>query len=121
MKIVVQTVESVPIAVVQSEDVLVTDVQTALDLMATVRYETDCDRMVVFQSALDPAFFDLSTRLAGEVLQKFVTYSMKFAVVGDFADVKSKSLRDFIYESNQGKHVFFAQSEEEALRRLARA
>nr|WP_325216391.1 DUF4180 domain-containing protein [uncultured Oscillibacter sp.] len=33
----------------------------------------------------------------------------------------SKPLRDFIYESNNGKHFFFTASREEALERLARA
>ena len=121
METTVQTVEGVPVAVVRSEDPLIVDVQTALDLMATVRYETDCDRMIVFKAALAPEFFDLSTRLAGDVLQKYVNYQMKLAIVGDFSNVRSKSLRDFIYESNQGNHVFFVESEAEALKRLARA
>ena len=35
------------IAQVESEETLITDVQTALDLMATVRYETEADRMIL--------------------------------------------------------------------------
>ena len=54
METTVQTVEGVPVAVVRSEDPLIVDVQTALDLMATVRYETDCDRMMVFDGWNDP-------------------------------------------------------------------
>ncbi|WP_083996437.1 DUF4180 domain-containing protein [Desulfosporosinus acididurans] len=52
-------------------------------------------------------FFDLKTKLAGEILQKFVNYHVRIAIVGDFSGYKSKSLKDFIYESNNGKDVFF--------------
>ena len=46
---------------------------------------------------------------------------MKVAIVGDFSGYKSKPLRDFIYESNNGKHVFFLGSEAEAIDKLSRA
>jgi hypothetical protein len=58
---------------------------------------------------LDPAFFQLATRLAGEVAQKFVNYRMRLAVVGDISAqcAQSKALRDFVYESNQGQALWF--------------
>jgi hypothetical protein len=59
--------------------------------------------------------------VAGEILQKFVNYRVKAAVYGDYSRYTSKPLRDFIYESNQGRHFFFAASREEALERLAQA
>ncbi|MCX7747746.1 MAG: DUF4180 domain-containing protein [Clostridia bacterium] len=31
----------------ESEDILITDSQSALDLMMTVKYETDCSRIVL--------------------------------------------------------------------------
>jgi len=107
------------IAVVTTDEVLIADVQSALDLLATVRYQTDCDRVILCKSALSADFFDLRTRLAGEILQKFVNYNMKVAVVGDFSVYSSKSLRDFIYESNRGNHVFFVRDEEEAIEKLS--
>lgn len=56
------------IAVVTTDEVLIADVQSALDLLATVRYQTDCDRVILCKSALSADFFDLRTRLAGEIL-----------------------------------------------------
>ena len=109
------------IAVVESDEALIIDVQSALDLMATVRYETDADRIVLSKAALDERFFVLSSRLAGDVLQKFVNYRMKLAIVGDFSAYTSKPLRDFIYESNNGSHVFFVSNEAEAVEKLSRA
>ena len=109
----------VNIAMIESDEVLITDVQSALDLMATVRYETDTDHMILPKAALDERFFVLSSGLAGDVLQKFVNYQLKIAIVGDYSGYTSKPLRDFIYESNNGSHVFFVATEEEALEKLS--
>lgn len=105
--------------VTEGEQGFLNSPDTTLDLLADVRYQTDCDKMVVEKSILPEAWFDLSTRLAGEMLQKFVNYSMKVAIVGDFTSYDSKALRDFIRESNRGKDIFFAATREEALERLA--
>jgi hypothetical protein len=106
------------IAVVNSHELLITDVQSALDLMATVRYETDADRVILNKTDIIEDFFDLKTRLAGEILQKFVNYKMKVAIIGDFSMYSSKSLKDFIYESNKGKHIFFLPDEKQAVNKL---
>ncbi len=111
----------VTIAIVESETPLITDVSSALDLLASVRYETDCDCMALSKSAVAEEFFRLSSGLAGEVLQKFINYRMKLAIVGDYAHYTSKPLKDFIYESNRGRDIFFVATEEEALEKLAAA
>lgn len=67
------------IAVVNSNEVLIMDVQSALDFMATLLYETGCDRIILNKSAIIEDFFDLKTKLAGEILQKFVNYNVKVA------------------------------------------
>jgi hypothetical protein len=69
---------------------------------------------------LHPDFFDLSTRLAGEVLQKFTNYHVQLGIVGDFSRYPSRSLQDFIRESNRGTQVVFAACLGEALERLSR-
>lgn len=107
------------IAVVNSNEVLITSVQSALDLMATVRYETDADRMILNKEAIVEDFFDLKTGIAGEILQKFVNYNFKIAIVGDFSIYSSKSLKDFIYESNNGKQLFFVEDEKQATDKLS--
>jgi hypothetical protein len=94
---------------------LVTDVQSILDLMATIRYEFDSGKIVLDKSAIHPDFFVLSTRLAGEILQKCVNYQVRLAIVGDYSGYTSKPLKDFIYESNRGRHCCFVSTEEEAL------
>ena len=121
MKINVKTLNGVAVASVTSDGKLLTDVQSALDLMADVRYEGDCDRIAIGKAAVPDEFFILSTGLAGEILQKFINYQMKLAIYGDFSSYTSKPLRDFIRESNSGRDIFFLSGEDEALERLSRA
>jgi hypothetical protein len=107
------------VALVNCDEILIKDVQSAIDLMATVSYETGCNLVILNKKAICEDFFDLSTKLAGEILQKFVNYHMKIAIIGDFSSYKSKSLKDFIYESNKGNTVFFLDNEKQAIEKFA--
>ncbi|MDM5427927.1 DUF4180 domain-containing protein [Bacillus mycoides] len=107
------------IAVVRNDTVLISDVQSALDLMATVQYEADSKRIAINKSLISESFFDLKTRLAGDILQKFINYSVKIAIIGDFSMYTSKSLKDFIYECNKGKDVFLLATEQQAIEKLS--
>lgn len=93
--------------------------QEMLDQIASAHYLSGSDAMVVYKESLGESFFDLKTGFAGEVLQKFSNYRMRLAIVGDFSVYRSKALRDFIYESNKGRLVFFKSSLEAALSALA--
>ncbi|WP_313342435.1 DUF4180 domain-containing protein [Sedimentibacter sp.] len=119
MEIDVININNVEIANVKSDEILIKDVDSALDLMATVRYETDCDRMMLNKSVISEEFFNLSTKLAGDILQKYINYQMKIAIVGDFSVYESKSLRDFIYECNSRKDIFFFPNENQAIEKLS--
>ncbi|MCC8434884.1 DUF4180 domain-containing protein [Brevibacillus sp. M2.1A] len=107
------------IAIVSGGEVIIEDVQSALDLIATVHYQADSERIILNKSLLNESFFDLKTRLAGEILQKFINYRVKVAIVGDFSVYTSKSLKDFIYESNNGNDIFFLPTEEQAIEKLS--
>ena len=107
------------VAHVRSEELVITDAQSTLDLIATVRYETKCERIILDKAAIAEGFFKLSTGVAGEVLQKFVNYQMKLAIVGDFSKYTSKPLKDLIYESNKGKNCFFVETLDEAIERFS--
>jgi hypothetical protein len=108
----------IEIAIINSSEILITDVQSALDFIATVNYETGCNRVILNKSAISEDFFNLKTRLAGDVLQKFINYHTKIAIVGDFSVYSSKSLKDFIYESNKGKDIFFLLSEKDSIEKM---
>ena len=109
----------VEIAVVTGAEPVITDAASALDLAMTVRYETGAERIAIDKSVIAEDFFILSTGLAGEILQKWINYHIKAAAWGDYSRYTSKPLRDFIYESNQGKDFFFVETREEAVERLA--
>ncbi|QHT63579.1 DUF4180 domain-containing protein [Paenibacillus lycopersici] len=103
------------VAVIDGEGIVIADVQDALDLMASARYNGDAHKLLIRKANITEDFFELRTKLAGDILQKFTNYEVKLAVVGDFSGYDSKSLRDFIYECNQGSRFFFLSDETEAL------
>ncbi len=103
------------VAVVESDRPVIMTAQDALDLTGTIGYEHRCNKIVLPKAALSEDFFVLRTCLAGDVLQKFVNYHVHVAIVGDFSIYESKSLRDFIYECNKGRHVFFLSDIQTAL------
>lgn len=109
------------VAVVTGEEKVITDAQSALDLIMTARYETGTNLIAVDKEAITEDFFVLSRGLAGEVLQKFINYQAKIAIFGDFSQYTSKPLKDFIYESNKGRDIFFVSTKTEAVERLANA
>lgn len=106
------------IAIVNSEEIVIKDVQLAIDFMMTVKYETNCEKIALNKEAIVEDFFILSKGIAGEILQKFINYQVKFAIYGDFSKYTSKPLKDFIYESNHGKDIFFVENEEQAIEKL---
>ena len=108
------------ISVVKSDAVCISDGQTALDFFMSMYYETSDHYIVINKEALAEDFFVLSTKVAGDVLQKMINYRFKLAVVGDFTGYTSKSLNDFIYESNKGKDIFFVSTVDEAVERLSK-
>ncbi|NBD25311.1 DUF4180 domain-containing protein [Paenibacillus glycinis] len=103
------------VAVIASDGIVIGDVQDALDMMASVNYAEGAHKLLIRKENIAEDFFELRTKLAGEILQKYTNYRVKLAVVGDFGGYESKSLRDFIYECNQGKQFFFLADTAEAL------
>jgi hypothetical protein len=108
------------IAAVESNEPIITDGQSALDLAATIDYNHDAQRVIIPKPAICEGFFKLSTGIAGEVAQKSVNYGFHVVIVGDFSGYTSESLRDYIYECNKGRHINFAVTEAEAIERLSR-
>ncbi len=107
-------------AVVRSDEIVITDSQSALDLLMTVKYGAGTKNIVIDKKLIKEEFFILSSGLAGEILQKYINYGGRIAIYGDYSHYTSKPLRDFIYESNKGHDVFFIATEEEAVECLCR-
>lgn len=101
------------VAEIEAEGIVVGSAEEALQVLGDAYY-SGFDSVMLRVEQLNPDFFDLSTGLAGEIVQKFAQYRMGLIIVGDFTHFPSVSLADFIRESNKGKHIRFVTSMEEA-------
>ncbi|MEB3025669.1 MULTISPECIES: DUF4180 domain-containing protein [unclassified Parvimonas] len=111
--------DNINVVKIEDEKILIFDEQSALDVFMSLAYETGENKFIISKDNLIEDFFDLRTKIAGEILQKIINYKMKLAIIGDFSKYKSKSLRDFIYECNSGRDIFFVENEFEALNLLS--
>ncbi|MFI5750469.1 DUF4180 domain-containing protein [Streptomyces sp. NPDC051644] len=96
------------------------DEQDALDLIGE-GFRHDATWVAVPAGRLTDDFFRLRTRVAGDIVQKFVNYRLKLAIVGDISrhtDV-SNALRDFVRESNRGTQLWFLPDMDALRTRLA--
>ncbi len=109
---------NVEIAHITAEEVVINDLQSAIDLMMTVKYETGIKNIALPKELVVDKFFILSSGLAGEILQKFINYQVRIAIYGDYSKYTSKPLKDFIYESNNGYDIFFTDNLQMAIDKL---
>lgn len=108
------------VAVVHSLGKKISDENEAMDVVLSIKHDSGATKIAFSKSCFDERFFILSSGIAGEVIQKFVNYGIRAAVFGEFSHYTSKPLHDFIYESNNGHHFGFLQTEEDAVRWLTR-
>jgi Domain of unknown function (DUF4180) len=81
--------------------------RAAADLVGSALGRADLVAVPVARVA--PAFFDLRSGAAGDVVQKFVNYRLHLVVVGDIEEhvAASTALRDFVREANRGGQTWF--------------
>ena len=118
MKMEFREIDNTGIIEVIADGIVINNLEDGTDLIGNVYYQ-GYEKIIISMDNLTPDFFDLKTKLAGEILQKFSNYRVRLVILGDFSKVESKSLQDFIRESNNGKLVNFLGSKEEAVRRLS--
>ncbi|MFB0620184.1 DUF4180 domain-containing protein [Streptomyces sp. AGS-58] len=80
----------------------------ALDLIGDA-YGHDAQLVALPVERIADDFFRLRSGVAGAVVQKFVSYRLRLAVLGDISGhvAGSTALRDFVYECNQGRQLWF--------------
>lgn len=106
-------INNVKIAEVISEDKIIGSIEDGINLLGDLYYQ-DFAKIILHEKNITPDFFDLKSGMAGEILQKFSNYRVRIAIVGDFSKFTSKSLNDFIYESNKVGLVNFVSTQLEA-------
>ncbi len=102
------------IVVVTSAEPPIATGQDAIRLIEAC-IEHNAGRLIVYAEALSEDFFNLRTGLAGEILQKFVNFSLRTAlVVADGSLIKGR-MKDLLAESHRGNtlRVFASQAEAE--------
>ena len=118
-----RTDNSNPDFIIQYEDVagpIISRTDDAMDLIGNASY-SGVALVALPVERLDPEFFRLSSLLAGDILQKFVNYRVRLAIIGDITAhvAASDALRDFVWESNRGTHVWFLPDEESLVAKVA--
>ncbi|MFJ8847094.1 DUF4180 domain-containing protein [Streptomyces cyaneofuscatus] len=96
-------------------------VQDALDQLIGPAFQ-GAEVVAVPAERLDDRFFDLSTGVAGAILQKFSNYRLRLVVVGDITRhlAASSALPDLVREANQGRDIWFVADLDALAVRLAR-
>ena len=115
MEIKIHTIDNRKIAEITSDNIVLQTVEDAVDLIGNMSYQ-GFDKLIIHEENMISDFFELKNKIAGNILQKFSQYSMPLAIIGDFEKYESKSLNDFIFESNKGKQINFVTTVEDGLK-----
>jgi hypothetical protein len=105
---------------VHVSDTPLSDEQDAVQLIVDAYYAHQAEWIAFTPEQLGEEFFELRTGRAGGITQKFVSYQMGLAVVGDISSriARSKPLADWVRESNRGRNLLFANDLDELAERL---
>lgn len=119
MTTTLQTIHDVPVLTCAPEGETIAREGDALDLIGNAGYQ-GAAWVVVPVERFDETFFQLSTRVAGDIIQKFVQYRVGLAVIGDISrhTTDSSALRDFVRECNRGRQTWFLADIDELRERL---
>jgi hypothetical protein len=118
MEIIKHEINHIQIAEIISDKIVIGSIQEGIDLVGNLYY-MGFDRMIIHEKNIVSEFFDLKTGIAGEILQKFSNFRIRLAIIGDFDQYESKSLKEFILESNKNRQVNFLISSKDAILRLS--
>lgn len=110
MDIIEHTGGNFRIAELVADGFILNSIEDGTALAGNLNYQ-GYDTVIIDKENIAPHFFDLSTRMLGEIAQKFSNFRMRLCIIGDFSDIQSISLREYITECNKGNHVnFFTDS-----------
>jgi hypothetical protein len=89
-------------------------IQSASDISAALAASVERGGLVIDEKDLSPDFFDLKTGFAGQVLQKFVSYRTKLAVIVRDASVHGGRFGELMHEHRIHPIVRFFNAEQSA-------
>jgi len=91
-----------------------TGIQSASDISAALKVSVERGGLVLDEKNLSPDFFELKTGLAGQVLQKFVSYRTKLAVIVRDASIYGGRFGELMHEHRIHPNVRFFAAEQAA-------
>jgi len=91
----------------------------AADIGTALAHGMERGGLLVYESQLGPAFFDLTTGLAGELFQKFTNYRVRLAVVVADPKIHGSRFSELAFEHRAHNAVRFFASGQSARQWLA--
>ncbi|GKU78992.1 DUF4180 domain-containing protein [Paenibacillus sp. L3-i20] len=85
----------------------------ALDLIALC-WEHETSVLMIHNAVLSEDFFKLKTKLAGDIIQKFINYGIKAATIIPQETKQKGRFKEMAMETNKGNHFRLYGSKEEA-------
>ena len=76
--------------------------------------ESGAHQLLLDEGALPPAFFDVSTGVAGDLVQRLTLYGIRMAAVVPDPALHSRSFQEFAHEANQGTQFRFFRTRDQA-------
>ena len=113
------TIHNVQVLACAPDGEKLTSEQDAVDLIGEALY-SGAKLILIPVERFEEAFFQLKTGLAGQFIQKFVTYRCRLVILGDISAyiAQSSSLKAFVYETNRGNEIWFLTNLQELDQRL---
>jgi hypothetical protein len=114
------TIHGVPVLVLPTVGELIGTERQAVDLIADA-HGRGAELLVLPAERLAGEFFQLRTGVAGAIVQKFVTYQLRLAILGDVSRyvTRSETFASFVAETNRGRQLWFVADAEDLAARLA--
>ena len=102
------TIHGTPVLVMAEDGPLLDTIEAATEVVGDAAWGL-AEVVAIPAVRLTDDFFELKTRLAGEITQKFVNYRLRLAIVGDIESRlnESVSLAAWVAESNRGRQLWF--------------
>ena len=100
------------IELISSTNLISTENDT-LDLISLC-WEHDSNLVIIHYEALSEDFFELKTKAAGNIMQKFINYGIKVAAIIPQEILQKGRFKEMALETNKGNHFRMYGSKEEA-------
>jgi hypothetical protein len=113
------TIHGTPVLVMTEDGALLDTIEAATEVVGDAAWG-QAELVAIPAVRLTDDFFELKTRLAGEITQKFVNYRLRLAIVGDIESrlSESVSLTAWVAESNRGRQLWFVPTLDALAERL---